>query len=247
MSASGVIVPFFPPIAQIMPFQSFDAALAAYGVNLTWQKSHLCPCGFNGPVGGTPDPQCVTCSGRGWYWDAPSNPFKGLITFVHMSPSPDEPGAIMSEKFGPIQHAEPTLTLPFATGDVWKSASLNDIFTQLDAIDRFNATLEVGGIQTVPYQQGLTIAPTGAVSIYDTVNHVVSGVSGYVVSGALVTLPSGFVSGTSYIVEFSAAKSFIAWRSAGSIGHDRPFGAQTLPKRFRLQALDLWLRNSGKI
>lgn len=249
MSFSGVAFPYLPPISpQIMPFQPFDQVMAKYGISLIWQRSHLCPCMYgNNTLTGSPDPQCLTCKGLGWYWDAPSPAFQGLITFVHMSPSPDEPGAPMDEKFGLVQHAEPTLTLPFSAGDVWKTASINDVFTMINAIDRFDAQLQVGGVQTVPYQQQLTVAASGAVTVYDTVAHAVVPVSGYIVSGATVTLPSGYAPGTPYIVTFTAAKSFVAWRSAGSVGHDRPFGGITLPKRFRLQALDFWLRGSGKI
>ena len=153
----------------------------------------------------------------------------------------------MDDKFGVIQHAEPTLTIPFTAGTVWNQASLNDVFVQIDAIDRFESQLQVGGVQTVPYQQMLTIAPTGAVTIYNTSLNVVQPVTGYTVSGATVSLPSGYASGTPYIVEYTAAKAFAAWREAGSFGHDRPFKQITLPKRFRLQQLDLWLRGSGKV
>ena len=249
MSASGVpYTPFLPPMTPyVMPYQPFDAVLANYGTRLQWQKAHLCPCNYSGQLTGSSDPQCVTCKGLGWYWDAPSATFNGLITFIHMSPTPDEPGALMDDKFGVIQHAEPTLTLPFSAGAVWQYASLNDVFVQIDAIDRFESQLQVGGVTTVPYQQQLSIPATGAVTIYDTATHSVSSVSGYMVSGASVTLPSGYASGTAYVVAYTAAKAFAAWRDAGSMGHDRPFGQVTLPKRFRLQNLDLWLRDSGKI
>jgi hypothetical protein len=247
MSASGYS-PYLPPInPYVMPFGPFDKLLGNYGTRLTWQKSHLCPCTFSGQLTGSPDPQCNTCHGLGWYWDTASPTFSGLITFVHMSPSPDEPGVMMDEKFGQIQHAEPTLTIPQAAGAVWQEASLNDVFVQIDAIDRFESQLQVGGIQVVPYQQLLTVPVSGAVTVYNTATNAVDLVSGYVVSGAAVTLPSGYATGTSYVVQYKAAKAFVAWRPAGAMAHDRPYGEQPLPKRFRLQALDLWLRGSGKI
>ena len=230
-----------------MPHDGLDQLLSAYGIRLNWQQSHLCPCVYGGQQAGTPDPSCLTCKGYGWYWDAPSAIFFGLITFAHLSPSPDEPGAIMDEKFGQIVRAEPTLTIPYTAGNTWTNASINDIFTEIDTADRFNAQLQVGGIQTVPYQQGLNIPASGAVTVYDQTTHAIEVVSGYVVSGATVTLPSGYATGTSYIVQYTAQKAYAAWREAGSMVHPRPFGQEQLPRRFRLQQLDQWLRGSGKI
>lgn len=258
MSASGVIVPYFPPFTPyVLPEQPLDTLLNLYGVRLLWQRSHLCPCVYAGGIAGSPDPQCQTCGGLGWYWDSAYGPFMGLITFMHLSPSPDEPGALMSEKFGVINRDEPTLTIPrafFGTASgaglnlAWEGASLNDIFTEIDTTTRFEAELQVGGVQTVPYQQNLNIAASGAVTVYDQTSHSVVVVSGYTVSGATVTLPSGYVSGTAFVVSYEASKSYAAWRESGSLPHSRPFGGGvTLPRRFRLQNLDLWLRNSGKV
>lgn len=232
----------FPPAYKALAVSQFNNLILAYGVRLLWQQGHLCPCTFGGPQPGSPDNQCVTCSGRGYYWDVPVGPFIGLITFMHISPSPDEPGATMDEKVGIMQRSEPALTIPSTQVVPWTNATLNDIFVEIDAIDRFDAELTVGSIQAVPYQNQLSIAPSGAVTIYDTTTHTVVPVSGYVVSGATVTLPSGYAPGTSYVVEFYAAKTYVAWRNAGSIGHDRPFAQLAEPKRFRLQTLDLWLR-----
>ena len=232
----------FPPAWKSIAPAFFENLIAQEGVRLLWQQGHLCPCTFGGPQPGSPDPQCNTCDGRGYYWDAPFGPFVGLVTFMHISPSPDEPGAVMDEKVGIVQRSEPALTIPYTAGLPWTNATLNDIFVEIDAIDRFDAELTVGSDQAVPYQNGLSIAPSGAVTVYDTTTHAIVPVSGYTVSGATVLLPSGYASGTSYVVEFFAAKTFVAWRNAGSIGHDRPFGQLNEPKRFRLQTLDLWLR-----
>jgi hypothetical protein len=248
MSASGVIVPFLPPISPfIMPKEPMNALFAAYGIDLQWQRSHLCPCTYGGPITGSPDPACLTCFGRGWYWDAPSATFRGLITFMHLSPTPDEPGAQMSDKFGMNLQSSPTLTIPDTATPAWDQASMNDVFVEIGAIDRFEAQLQVGGVTALPYEQELNVPVSGAVTIYDTLTNQVVQVSGYVVSGAVVTLPSGYVSGTPYIVSYAAAKAYAAWREAGAMPHSRPFGNIRLPRRFRLQALDLWLRGSGKI
>lgn len=230
-----------------MPKEPMDALLAAYGIDLNWQRSHLCPCTYGGPIAGSPDPACQTCLGRGWYWDAPSATFRGLITFMHLSPSPDEPGAQMSDKFGVSLRAEPTLTIPSTASGIYSQASMNDVFVEVDAIDRFEVQLQVGGNTALPYEQQLNVPASGAVTIYDTATNAVVQVSGYVVSGAVVTLPSGYALGTPYIVSYTAAKAYVAWREAGAMPHSRPFGDINLPRRFRLQALDLWLRGSGKI
>lgn len=277
MSALGV--PFFPPFSSVMPAQSMDALLNAYGVKLFWLRSHLCACTYSSANPGSPDPQCTQCLGRGWYWDAPYGPFMGLITFMHLSPSPDEPGAIMDEKYGQILRDEPTLTIPQsfagtlpindilrdsdvlaepdifnllyspgAINPVWQNASLNDVFVEQDSNARFEVQLQVGGVQSVPYQWGAAIAPSGAVTVYDQTTHSVVAVSGYAVSGATVTLPGEYPEGTSYIVSYFAQRAYAAWREAGSLPHARPFGAGALlPRRFRLQNLDLWLRNTGTI
>lgn len=240
---------YFPPISPyVLPVTPLDNLMKAYGVDLTWQKSHLCPCVMSGAVTGSPDPQCLTCKGIGWYWNEASAIFRGLITFIHMSPTPDEPGTMMDPKWGVIQQSEPTLTIPYtAAPDIWTQASINDVFTQVNAIDRYEVSLQVGGVTTVPYQQKLTIAPIGAVTIYNTETRTVETVTGYTVNGPTITLPAQYPDGTNFVVSYSAAKAFSAWRPAGTMGHDRPFGNLTLPKRFRLQALDLWLRSTGRM
>lgn len=273
-------VPFLPLMnPYTMPPAALDAVVNRYGIRLTWQKSHLCPCTYGGPLTGSPDNQCTTCFGRGWYWDPPSIPFVGLITFMHLSPSPDEPGVETSEKFGMVNRGEPTLTIPNTynaspdaqdllsdpdilseadlfnligtqgnTNPAYAQSSINDVFTEVDTSDRFEVQLQVGGTQVVPYEQNVNIPASGAVTVYDTVNHVVVPVSGYVVSGSVVTLPGGYATGTPYIVSYFASRSYVAFRNAGGMAHDRPLGlGLNQPKRFRLQALDLWLRGSSKI
>lgn len=241
--------PFFPPIDPfVLPEDPFDNLLAAYGVRLMWRKSHVCPCIQGGPIPGSADPACRQCQGRGIYWDAPSQPFMGLLTWRHMSPTPDEYGAMPHEVAGLIQHGEPSLTIPFtdgASGQIWNQASVYDAFVEPDALDRFTTVLNVSGITAVPYQQGLVIQPSGAVTTYNQPTSSVVTVSGYVVSGANVFLPSGYAPGTAYTVEFQANPVFVALRKAGALPMTRPFGGGVvnLPRRFRVQTLDLWTRS----
>jgi hypothetical protein len=149
----------------------------------------------------------------------------------------------MNEKWGVEIRQEPTVTIPFSAGLVWEKASVMDRFVEVQALDRFNTVLIKGGNEDIPYRQELNVAPTGAVTIYDEVDHEVIPVEGYTVNGTTVTIPDGYPEGTAYTVEFIAAKTYIAWRGAGAVPHDRPFGQVTEPKRFRFQTLDLWLRS----
>ena len=245
------IEPYMPPISPlIMPEEIYDDMMAKYGIRLAWRKSHACPCMFGSRIPGSPDPQCRTCGGRGIYWDPPSDIFFGLLTWRHMSPTPDEFGAQIHENAGQLQHGEPTLTIPYtagASGIIWQNASVYDAYVEVDATDRFSAQLQVNGIMALPYQNGVTVEASGAVTVYDTVNHVVTPVTGYVVSGASVTLPSGYAPETRYNVEFIANPVYVALRKAGALPMARPFGGagppiNNLPRRFRIQSLDLWLR-----
>lgn len=250
---------YFPPITPYtLPEQPFDQLIANYGIRMAWLKSHSCACVWGGPMVGGADPQCLTCQGRGIYWDEPSAIFTGLITWVHIARTPDEPGFFTHEKVGVVQRGEPTLTIPYtadSTGTIWTNASVFDAYVEIDAIARYSANLYVGGITAVPYQQGVQIAPTGAVTIYNTVTHQVQAVSGYTVSGASVILPDSYPPNTAYNVEFEAQPVYVAYdRTAAP--HIRPFGdgsngvsgigytgtINNLPRRFRCQTLDLFTR-----
>jgi hypothetical protein len=244
-----VYTPFLPSISPyILAPQYFEQAISAYGIRMQWLKSHSCACVFgNYNAPGTPDNQCQTCHGRGVYWDQPIGPFNALLTFVHRGPTPDEPGSSMDINQGLIVNGEPTLTVPYSGAfpmqpTIWQEAGLFDIFVEQDAESRFNAQLQVGGNQNVPYQQNLVIAASGAVTIYDPINHVVVSGVAYTVSGTAVHLGSGYPQGTNYIVDFTAAPAYVAFRIAGMPAHVRPFGQLTEPRRFRLQTLDLWSR-----
>lgn len=242
---------YYPPITPyVLPEEPFDRLIATYGIRLAWMKSHSCPCEYGGPIPGSPDPKCKTCQGRGIYWDNPSKLFYGLITWVHIARTPDEPGFFTHEKVGVIQRGEPTLTIPFKAdtdGTLWREASVFDAYVEVDSTARYNANLSVGGVTTVPYNQGLVIDPNDAVTIYDPVNQQAERVTGYTIQGANVFLPASYPENTGYNVEFIAQPVYIAFDRTGA-PHVRPFGVGTvpetnnLPRRFRLQTLDLWTR-----
>lgn len=248
-----VNVPFLPPFTPyVLPAEPFEQMIGKYGARFTWMKGHDCPCVFgNQTQPGSPDPACRTCLGKGTYWDAPTEAFMALLTFIKASPSPDEPGSHMDEDVGLSQRADPTLTIPFtagASGAIWRQASLYDAFVEVDSISRFYAGLQKGRVTSVPYNQGLTVPATGAVTVYNTNTNLVEPVSGYAVSGAAVTLPSTYPEKTSYTVEFYANPVYIAFRKAGGLPHVRPFGGGevNLPRRFRVQTLDLWTRGNDR-
>lgn len=252
-------------MSRTLPARAFNSLLAAKGTRLTWAKSHSCPCVGGGPIPnggyrspGTADPACRRCHGYGTYWDAPIGPFMGLLTYFASAPSPIEPGIRVDERFGQYQDAQPVVTVPSGSPScapgspdaatmerVWQEASLNDIFVEVDATTRYNALLQQGADEALPFQQNLSVAPTGAVTVYDPVNRVTIPVDGYEVAGAGVTLPAGvYPDGTAYAVEFIAAPIYVAHKAAGALPHTRPFGGGTekLPRRFHIQALDYWTR-----
>lgn len=234
--------PFYPPIEPyVLPRANFEGMINAYGIDLIWFKNHACPCVWQGPTPGTANPECLNCRGRGYYWDAPSAPFRGLITFIHMSPTPDEPGAQMDPKYGLQNNGDPALTITNRNPTVWAEASEFDLFCETNSISRYNANLVVGRRTSLVYPQRVTVAPAGAVSVFNPATKQVDFPNTYTVTGTQVVL-SGYPKGTPYIVEFTAAPTYVAFRIAGSLPHVRPFGNVALPRRFRLQALDLWLR-----
>jgi hypothetical protein len=238
--------PFFPPIEPyVLPRANFEGIINAYGVDLTWYKSHSCPCIYGGQQEGSPDPSCLTCRGRGVYWDGASAVFRGLITFIHTSPTPDEPGSMMSTQQGLITNGEPALTITDRDSTVWQEASIYDLFVEVNAVSRFNANLQVGGQTYLPYPQQVTVAPTGAVTVWNPTTHRVDSAPSYTVTGSQVVL-NDYPIDTAYMVEFTAATTYVAYRVAGAPPHVRPFGNVAEPRRMRLQALDLWLRSKGQ-
>ena len=241
-----------------MPRAPFEAVISATGVRVTWSRSHNCPCVFAGggnqgrlPMPGSADPMCLKCNGTGVYWDAPSTPFFIGLSYSHVAVTSDEPGVVQNDEYGMYIAQEPTLTIPYAdvNGNVnqaWFDASVNDMFVAIDSNARLTAVLQQGGITTLPLQQNLSIPVTGAVTVYDPVNHVVNSVTGYTVSGTSVFLPSGqYANGQNYMVEFYTSPAYIMFRRSGGMPHNRQFGGGTvnLPVRARAQTLDFWTRN----
>lgn len=257
---------FFVPntAAVLLPENRFDALISEVGQRVGWMRSHACPCTYSYTVAnnllstqGSAQRDCKTCLGVGFYWDAPGPPFRAYISFMHVAATPDEPGVIMNETFGMAQTADPSLTIPFLNPNLaandpaqptnaWTNASTDDIFVAVDMVSRYTAMLQVGGLINLPFQQNLQVAPMGAVTVWDPVTSSVVPVINYSVSGPTVTI-ANYPDGTSYMVEFQAAALYVAWKRAGGMAHIRPFGGGTdnLPRRFRLQTLDPWMRQRG--
>lgn len=256
---------FVPNTASVLlPEARFDALISEVGQRVGWMRSHACPCTFSQTqqnnrlsMAGSPQRGCLTCLGIGFYWDPPGPPFRAYISFMHVAATPDEPGVVMNETFGAALTAEPSITIPclnpnLANGDpaqpttAWVNASVDDIFVGIDMLSRYTAVLQVGGLTSLPFQQNLQIAPAGAVTIWNPATSSVVPVLNYSVNGPSVTIPN-YPMGTSYMVEFQAAALWVAWKRAGGMAHIRPFGGGTVnePRRFRLQALDPWMRQRG--
>ncbi len=195
-------------------------------------------------MAGSADPTCTTCHGRGIYWDRPGTEFVGLLTFIHAVTSGDEQGVVMSPTEGVVNHGEPLISIPAnAPGGIWEYAALEDAYVELDSIIRWRTTLKVGVQTQLPYQNNLSVASSGAVTLYNQSTKSSEIVNSYSVSGGSVIL-SGYPKGTPYTVEYLASPVYIAWRKSGGMPHVRPFGSGivNLPKRFKLVQLDLWLR-----
>lgn len=259
-----VPLPFMPPTAAVMPAQGFDVLVATHGQRVSWMRGRTCPCVFAGggvqgqlPELGSPQRGCAKCNGVGTYWDDPSVPFRAYIEFMHMSPTPDEPGVKMNESYGVVQMSEPSMTIPYMNPmlgvndpgqptKAWIGATTNDMFVAVDMRSRYVAVLQVGIKENLPFQQNLAVEPQGAVTVWDPVAGNVVTVADYAVNGPTVTI-GGYPAGTNYMVEFMAAALFVAFRTAGGLPHVRPFGGGTvnMPKRMRLQALDMWTRQRG--
>lgn len=252
--------PNTPSIAKLpvepygLPHTAFDQAIAEFGTRMTWQKSHQCPCTWfptNTVPVGTPNPDCQTCSGLGWYWDDPLGPFPVLFSYAHSPLATDEPGTPMDLKIGQVLGGFPLITLGHDINfTAWNQASEFDKFTEVDAIFRFNANLNSNQNITLPYSQGVQVATTGAVTTYSLSTSSVISVSGYVVSGDTVTIPSTYDPGTPYVVEFYANPVYITFKRSGGMPHDRPYNGgkiptNPLPRRFRAAPLDLWIRNKN--
>jgi len=254
-----------PPVSVLLPPDDFNGMISKMGQRIGWARSHPCPCSWSQSpqynqlsIQGTPQRSCKTCLGVGYYWDLPTVPFVVSMSFRTLSPSPHEPGIVMDDKFGVFELQEPSVTIPQRNPyldaadpqqptNAWTYASDHDLFIAPDMTIRYSTMLQKGGLQNLPFQQNLTIASSGAVTVWDQATQAVSSVSNYVVSGATVTLPASYALGTSYFVEFLAASLFVAFRKSGGLPHVRPLagGSALEPRVFRVQALDFWMRQRG--
>jgi hypothetical protein len=240
--------PWFPDFSQLMPTKALDGLIALSGIRFGWMKSHACPCVLGNADFGSPNPNCNTCHGRGIYWDQWTNTFRGLLTFMHTSSAPDEPGNTIDKTTGGHLEAEPTLTIPTmgpdAESTVWTQATNFDAYVELDALTRFSTVLRVGDTSILPYQQQLDVQ---SVAVWDPIAMTAGPIppADYAVTGASVTLAASYPEGTAYTVEYIAAPVYVAFRSAGGMPHTRPFagGTAMIPRRFRVVLLDLWTRS----
>jgi hypothetical protein len=233
------------PFSSALPPQAFDNIIEWSGINFLWLKSYLCPC-----VGdqGNPQPNCVVCQQRGIYWANPQGPFILLLTYVSFAGRAVDVGFSNDPTYGGEFDATPILTIPEITAPIWAQSAVMDLFIEVDSVTRYNTVLRVNENTTIPYwhNYSLTIAPTGAVTVYNqSSGNLVSGVA-YTVSGLSVTLNDPtYTEGTSYTVEYTSAPIYVSYGKMGGEPHQRPFGQGLLyPKRFKIKDLDLWLRDN---
>ena len=237
------------PFASALPESAFDGLINWAGINVLWMKNHNCPC-----VGdtGSPNQQCNACFGKGFFWDPAVGPFIVLMTLVTWIGRNVDMGENTDPNYGMVFQGHPILTIPATLEPIWSQANTNDVFVQIDAIQRFQAVLKVGQQETVPAWHllgAITIAPSGAVIVEDpTIVQPVSGVP-YTVVGGTVTLsptpqyPTGYPEGTSYTVDYTSPVVFVVNEPFGGLAHVRPFGQGiTYPRRWKMSLLDVWLR-----
>jgi hypothetical protein len=256
----GQFTPPFP-FSTALPEAAFDDLITWAGINVLWMKSHACPCA--GDTGSAqPQPLCNACFGRGFYWDPPQGPFIVLITFISWIGRNVAIGEEIDPAYGMTFEAGPILTIQNTTANsvIWQQANTNDIFIEMQAQMRFQSTLRVGQNMTIPQWQILgqpntsfSIPPSGAVVVENPtlMQPVQTGIS-YTVNGGTVTLnpdgyfPQGYPVGTSYTVEYFSQPTYVIQEKFGGLMHSRPFGQGiTYPHRYKIQMLDLWLRDKA--
>ena len=235
------------PFTSVFDPKNFDDSIQYAGQNMVWMKGHECPCvGDTGSPSGEVLPQCPVCFGFGTYWDNPQGPFTVLLTMMSWVSRTVTIGQEIDPEYGNIVSGDPVLTIPFTYSPVfWEFATTNDAVVEVDAIMRFNATLRVGQNTFIPYQYlpSFSVAPSGAVVVWDPVrNTPVSGVA-YTVNGTSVTLndTTRWPTGTAYTVDYMASPFYVLFKHMGGLSHRRPFGqGGNYPVRVRIQILDIW-------
>lgn len=237
-----------------LPHAAFDASINEFGIRMLWQKSHACPCVWYPTTMvtlGTPNPNCQTCSGLGWYWDEPVGPATVLFTYTHSPLATDEPGTPMNDKMGQVMAGNPMITIAHDVEfDIWNQAGEFDKWTELDVTWRFNSNLASNRNTTLPYPINIQMNLTGAVTTFNLPTSSVVPITGYILSGTQVIIPNSYPNGTPYVVEYYANPTYVTFKRSGSIPHARPFSGgalppNPLPKRFRASPLDVWLREKN--
>lgn len=237
------------PFNVAFPEEAFDDLISWSGQSVLYRKSHDCPCTYNE---GPPDPNCTVCQGVGVYWDNPTGPYNVLITFMSMISRSVDIGEDFNNKYGPLMEGTPVLSIPYTTSPfLWNTASLYDLVIKQSDLIRYNVVLRLGQNPYIPpIFSNVTVAASGAVTVYDVpTNSPVSGVAYTVeastVSGVAITLDDSNynMTGQGFTVEFTAAPTYTLISEQSGV-HTRPFGqGGTYPRRFRLSLADLWLRN----
>lgn len=242
----------FPSFSQAFPESAFDNLIGWAGINLTWLKSHNCPCVGDTGSSGSFDQHCQVCFGRGFYWDPPTGPFVLLLTLISWIGRNVDMGETVNSDYGMIYQGHPILTIPATIQPLWTQTNTNDLFVESDVSARFQAVMRVGENEIVPAWHilgSVTIAPSGAVVVEDPTSNQPVINNNYTVNGGMVTLnpntqyPDGYPKGTAYTVEYYSPPVFAVQEPFGGLSHVRPFGQGiSYPKRWKLSLLDLWLR-----
>ena len=241
---------YLPDLAtQAMPEIVFDAQVQQMGIRFGWLRSHSCPCvNAIGGKWGTPNPNCLTCGGRGVYWDPPLS-LSAHLTYMHTTAAPDEPGAMTSETLGHLMEGMPVLTVPFGGPEneqtVWQLGSSFDAFVEYDAITRLDTVLVSGRQEVLPYQWGVKILQVASYATGTNSTAPVASTNYTLSNGSVILNSAVYPLGTAYTVDYTASPVLIAFRSSGGIPHARPFaqGRTRIPRRFHLQVADAWLRD----
>jgi hypothetical protein len=244
----------FPPFQNALNLQAIDSLINWASINVLWMKNHSCPC-----IGesGSPRANCNVCLGRGFYWDAPSGPYGVLITLITWIGRNVDMGNAMHQDYGTIFQGHPIITIPVNVAPLWTQANTKDIIVEYDTIMRFQASLMVGEREILPAwhvldPSALTIPPSGAVIVENpSFNQPVSGVpynynptTGKITLLPTVEFPTGWPTGTSYIVEYYSPLTFVIDEPFGGLAHVRPFGqGLKYPRRWKMTLLDVWLRD----
>lgn len=245
---------YTPPFgfSVALPPDAFNDLITWAGIKVLYLKAHACPCA--GDTGSAqPQPRCNACFGRGYYWDPPQGPFIVLVTYISWIGRNVAIGETMDPTYGQVDNAGPIITIQNSPANqvIFQQTNTKDLFVEVNATQRFQATMRVGENEIVPQWQILgapntsfSIAPTGAVVVEDPVLMQPVGGVAYTVNGGQVVLSGGYPTGTAYTVEYYSQPTFVIEEAFGGLMHARPFGQGLLyPHRYKMQLLDLWLRD----